>query len=131
MYLFENITVTFLLPLQIGTGKSHDAVFTELATQVSWGWPSKIYPVTQLYRILSPTSNLVPYKIPFGGTPGLPQELLCNSREDVFIITYDVFINQYRILLKNIENQNYGSFQQIVCFHGYSTTLHTEEPLLA
>lgn len=107
MYIFKNITVVFLLPLQIGMGKSHDAVFTELAMQVSWGWPSKIYPVTQLYRILSPTSNLVPYKIPFGGTPGLPQELLCNSGENTFIITSNVFINQYCILLKNIEDTNY------------------------
>lgn len=85
MYIFKNITAGFLLPLQIGTGKSHDAVLTELAMQVSCGCPSKIYPVTQLYRILSPTSNLVPYKIPFGGTPGLPQELLCNSGKDTYL----------------------------------------------
>lgn len=70
------------LPLQIGTGKSQDAVFIELAIQVSWGCPSRMYPVTQLYLILSPTSNLVPYKTPLGGTPGFPQELLCNSVKD-------------------------------------------------
>lgn len=35
MYIVDKIIVEYLLPLQIGTGKSHDAVFTELAMQVS------------------------------------------------------------------------------------------------
>ncbi len=74
-------SIRHFLPLQMGIGKSHTATLDVLVTQVSCAWPSREYPATQWYRILSPTLKLVPFRIPLAGTPGFPQELLCSSEE--------------------------------------------------
>lgn len=78
---FPQASIRHFLPLQMGIGKSHTATLDVLVTQVSCAWPSRVYPATQWYRILSPTLKLVPFRIPLAGTPGFPQELLCSSEE--------------------------------------------------